>query len=166
MEMLTVVAIIAILLVMVVPGFNYLRTRAERGSCMNNLKGIYVAATLYVQDHGQWPQIDPKTLHEPSYPQAWVDAFRHYNISERTWLCPSIQRVLSNPDTKKPENRRIDYFGTPFGPDRTTPYKYKGQPWFIERGDMHGDGQLLIFRDGTLKSLKDVLRDTQVQHIE
>lgn len=166
MELITVILIIAILLAMIVPAFGYLRSRAERTKCIANLKSLYVAAGAYVLDTGHWPQIDATTLNTPEYPDAWVKTLERYNISEQNWVCPSVQRLLHNPDLTKRETRRVDYIATPFGPERQLPYKYQTQPWFIERGDMHGDGQLLIFSSGQVKSLREVLRDSQFQNIE
>lgn len=166
MELATVILIIAILLAMILPGFSYLKNRAERTTCMQNLRNIYVSTTVYLQDHGSWPQVDPATLNTPEYPAAWVKALQPYSLAEKNWVCPSVQRALNNPDLTKPETRRIDYLATPFGDERNLPYKYPRQPWFIERGDMHGDGQLILFPDGQVQSLKEVLRDTTVQNFD
>lgn len=166
MELATVVLIIGILIAMILPGFAYLQSRAERSNCLQNLRNIYVSTTVYLQDHGSWPQIDPGLLNTPEYPDAWVKALEPYNLSTKNWVCPSVQRAMHDPDLTKRATKRIDYLGTPFGSERNLPYKYPRQPWFIERGDMHGDGQLILFPDGTVQSLKEVLRDTQVQHFD
>lgn len=166
MELTTVIMIIAILLAMIFPAFSYMRSRAEGTKCAGNLRSLYVAATTYIQTTGQWPQIDPGTLNTPEYPDAWIKVFESYNITEQNWVCPSVQRQLNNPDLTKRESRRVDYFATPFGDKRHLPYKFPRQPWFIERGDMHGDGQLIVFPDGRVKTLREVLRDTQVQHLD
>jgi prepilin-type N-terminal cleavage/methylation domain-containing protein len=166
MELVTVILIIGILLAMVLPAFSYMRSRAEGAKCAGNLRSLYVAASSYIQTNGQWPQIDPGTLNTPDYPDAWIKAFERFNISEQNWVCPSVQRILNNPDLTKRENRRIDYFATPFGDKRQMPYKFPKQPWFIERGDMHGDGQFILFPDGQVKTLREVLRDTQVQNLD
>lgn len=166
MELVTVIVIIAILLAMILPGFTYLRAKAERSKCMQNLRSIYVSTTVYIQDHGGWPQIDPATLNTADYPEAWVKALEPYHLSETNWVCPTVQRTLQNPDLTARATRRIDYLATPFGEERHLPYKFPKQPWFIERGDMHGDGQLILFPDGEVKSLKEVLRDTTVQHFD
>lgn len=166
MELVTVILILAILIAMILPGFAYLQNRAERSKCLQNLRNLYVSTTVYLQDHGSWPQIDPKTLNTPEYPDAWIKALEPYNLGTQNWVCPSVQRALKNPDLTKPGTRRIDYFATPFGPERHLPYKYPRQPWFIERGDMHGDGQLILFPTGEVQSLKEVLRDKTVQQFD
>ena len=166
MELVTVVLIIAILLAMLLPGFSYLKSRADRTKCLQNLRNIFVSTSVYIQDHGGWPQIDPTTLNTPAYPEAWIKALEPYNLGTENWICPSVQRAMMNPDLSRKENRRVDYMGTPFGPERHLPFKHARQPWFIERGDMHGDGQLILFPDGTVQSLREVLRDSTVQHFD
>ena len=166
MELVTVVLIIAILLAMLLPGFGYLKARAERTKCQQNLRNIYVSMSAYIQDHGGWPQIDPATLNTPAYPEAWIKALEPYHLSQQNWICPSVQRAMLDPDLTTSSGRRVDYLGTPFGPERHLPFKYPRQPWFIERGDMHGDGQLILFPDGKVQSLREVLRDTTVQHMD
>lgn len=158
--------ILGILIAMLLPGFTYFRSRAERSKCLQNLRNLYVGTTVYLQDHGSWPQVDPGLLNTPEYPKAWVKALEPYNLSTLNWVCPSVQRVMNNPDLSKPETARVDYFATPFGPERQLPHKYPRQPWFIERGDMHGDGQLILFPTGEVQSLKEVLRDKTVQHFD
>ena len=166
MELATVILIISILLVMLLPGFGYMKARADRTKCSQNLRNIYVSMSAYIQDHNGWPQIDPTTLNTPAYPAAWIKALEPYHLGFQNWVCPSVQREMHDPDLTRQRNLRIDYLGTPFGPERHLPFKFPRQPWFIERGDMHGDGQLILFPDGKVQSLREVLRDTQVQHMD
>ena len=151
---------------MILPGFAYMRNRAERTKCVRTCATSTSRTTVHLQDHGDWPQIDPALLNTPEYPKAWVAALEPYHLSTKNWVCPSVQRALNDPDLTKPETRRIDYLATPFGDERHLPYKFPRQPWFIERGDMHGDGQLILFPSGEVKSLREVLRDTTVQHFD
>jgi prepilin-type N-terminal cleavage/methylation domain-containing protein len=167
LELLTSLTVIAILAVMIIPAFNYLKGRAEKTNCSNNLKNLYAGANLYTQDHGIWPQIDPKTHKQPSYARNWQKALAPYGLAPENWVCPSVQRTLGNPDISSDSAKpRVDYIATPFGPKARAAYQWATQPWFIERGDMHGDGNLLIFADGQIKSLTQVRRDTQVQYVE
>ena len=59
-------------------------------------------------------------------------------------------------DYSKPENARIDYMPMPFDDKPTTPHQWPRQPWFVEVGDMHGNGNLIIFTDGSVSDLKTV----------
>ena len=165
MELATVIVIIGILVALVIPGFGYLRARAERTKCVTNLKSLYVGVTLHIQEHGHWPQVDPALMKSPAYAEGWQRALERYAIAPENWACPSVQRVMNNPDLSKEENHRIDYFGTPFANEPNLPYRFPRQPWFIERGDMHGEGQMIIFGSGDVKSLKEVLKDRRVQDL-
>lgn len=161
LELVTVIVVISILAVLSIQSFAFLMERAQRVSCTNNLKSLYAAANSYVTDNQSWPQVSTADIHDPSYAQAWIDAFSHYQIRNINWICPSVQRLLNNPDYIQPDNVRIDYLSTPFDANPTSPARYPTQPWFIERADVHGDGNLMIFANGQVKSLNDVLRDGQ-----
>ena len=166
LELLTVIVIVFILLTMLMPAFKHLLGRAERQNCVGNLKSLYTAAASYVQDQGQWPQIPPQNVQRPEYARAWVASFQAYGIGAKNWVCPSVQRQLGNPDVTLPENARVDYLATPFGPEPRAAFKWTSQPWFVERGDMHGDGQMVIFTNAEVKSLKDIFSSPTLQSVD
>ncbi len=37
------------------------------------------------------------------------------------------------------------------------PHQWPRQPWFVEAGDVHGHGNLIIFTDGSISDLKTVV---------
>ena len=163
---MTVIVIIGILATMLVPVFQRLQGRAELQSCVGNLKGLYAAGTSYVQDQGHWPQIETKDVQRPAYALAWIAAFRPYGIAEINWLCPSVQRQLRNPDYLNPNHARVDYLATPFDSSPRTAYKWPTQPWFVERGDVHGEGQMVIFTNAEVKSLKEIFNHPSRQPVD
>jgi prepilin-type N-terminal cleavage/methylation domain-containing protein len=154
-ELLTVVVIIAILVVLLLPVMQSFRERTARLNCMNNLKGLYTAAGSYVQANQQWPQIPMKSGQSLQYAKAWIEALDPFGLPRAAWVCPSIQIQKGNPDLTKPENTRIDYVATSFDKKNITPYRWPNMPWFVERGDMHGDGNLLILTNGAVVSLNE-----------
>lgn len=158
LELLTVMVIIGILAVMLVQASGGLLQRADRATCAGNLRGLYVAASAYIQDQGQWPQIPTDNIQNAGYAKSWYAAFKKYGISQKNWICPSIQRALRNPDYEK--DPRVDYFPTPFDARPSTPYKWIRQPWFMERANVHGDGQLIIFTNAELMSAQQAMRVT------
>ena len=79
-----------------------------------------------------------------------------FGPSEKSWICPTIQNLMQNPDYAKSENVRVDYIATPFDDKPTTPHQWPPQPWFIETGDVHGHGNLIIFTDGSITDLRTV----------
>lgn len=163
---MTVIVIVFILAAMLLPAYQTLLGRAERQNCVGNLKSLYTAGAAYVQDQGHWPQIDTKDIQRPAYAQAWIAAFKPYGIAEPNWLCPTVQRQLRNPDVRQPRHVRIDYFATPFDDGARTPYKWPTHPWFVERGDVHGDGQMVIFANSEVKSLRDIFSNPVRQSLD
>jgi prepilin-type N-terminal cleavage/methylation domain-containing protein/prepilin-type processing-associated H-X9-DG protein len=57
-ELLVVIAIIAILAGMLLPGLSRARQRAQAVHCLNNLRQIALATTIYAQDNGGLVPID------------------------------------------------------------------------------------------------------------
>ena len=151
-------AIIAILAALLLPVFSIMRARAQRVQCMANLRSLYIAAESYLQQNGSWPQIqggDSDTA-EQDEANAWIAALAPFGPTQKTWICPTIQELLQNPDLSKSENVRIDYIATPFDDKPISPYQWPTQPWFIESADVHGHGNLIVFTDGSISDLKTV----------
>jgi hypothetical protein len=138
-----------------------MRARAQRVQCTANLRSLYVAAESYLQQNGSWPQIgddDDSDAAEQADATAWIAALAPFGPSQKTWICPTIQELLQNPDLSKPENARLDYIATPFDDKPTTPHEWPRQPWFIEAADVHGNGNLIAFTDGSISDLKSVMK--------
>lgn len=138
-----------------------MRGRAQRVNCMANLRTLYVAAEGYIQQNGNWPQIpipvDDSDADDAAYAAAWIAALRPFGPSEKSWICPTIQNLLGNPDYMKTENARVDYMAMPFDDKPMTPHQWPKQPWFAETGDVHGNGNLIIFTDGSISDLKTII---------
>ena len=162
LELLTVVVVIAILAAMLLPAFASMAARMERAKCTMNLRSLYVGTEFYLQDRKQWPQIDPKLSGDrdsDEYARQWMTALEPYKISKESWHCPTVQKIMLAGDQeggKKPKER-IDYFPTPFDSKEITPHRWAEQPWFIERGAVHGDGNLMIFPDGSIKTISEII---------
>ncbi len=158
LELLIVLAIIAILATLLMPVYGHLRERAQKVQCMANLRSLYLATDLFVQRNNSWPQIFLTNYPtREDYANAWVAALEPFSIGRKTWICPTIQELLQNPDYTQPANARVDYISTSFDDKPTSPHQWPRQPWFIETGDVHGHGNLLIFTDGSIAESKDVL---------
>jgi type II secretory pathway pseudopilin PulG len=152
LEIMTVMMVILILFTLMVPGYEQIRARLDKVACTNNLRNLYVGASSYVQDHGSWPQVNPALLQQPNnaYDEAWIQDFMPYGVSRGTWICPTIQRGLGGPDYNQLENHRADYVAMPFDSKHITPYRWAMAPWFAERGNVHGNGNLVILTAGAV----------------
>ena len=156
LELVIVLVIIAILSILSLPVLSGMRARAQRVQCMGNLRSLYAAAELFIQQNGSWPQIavSDSDSGETDYAKAWIDALTPFGPTQKTWICPTIQNLLGNPDLSDAANVRLDYAATTFDDKPLTPRQWPKQPWFAEVGDVHGHGNLIIFTDGSISDLK------------
>ena len=160
-ELLTVIGVAAVLAALLVPVTSAMRARAQRVRCTANLRNLYNAANLYMQQNGSWPQISMEDTGDNSfqdYARGWIAALAPFGPTQQTWICPTIQNRMGNPSYWQPENVRIDYYAMAFNDKPTSPYEFARRPWFIETADVHGHGNLLIFADGSVSDLKTVNR--------
>ncbi len=154
MELMTVMIIISILALMVFSSVAGIRGKAERARCVGNLQSLYTASASYLLDHESWPQVPTIDVEAPEFSQAWIDALTPYQISLPNWTCEAAQKLIGVP--ADPNNPHIDYIPASFDPRPASPWRFPTQPWFIERADAHGDGNLLIFTNGQLHSLNEL----------
>lgn len=163
LELCVVIVIIAILATLLLPVLSSMRARAQRVQCMANLRSLYTAAESFVQQNGSWPQIsmaDDSDAADQLYATRWISALSPFGPTQKTWICPTIQSLLQNPDLTKPENLRVDYIASAFDDKPMTPHQWPRQPWFAEAGDVHGNGNLIIFTDGSISDLNTIAHRT------
>jgi type II secretory pathway pseudopilin PulG len=163
LELAVVVFIIAILASLTIPAYSHIRARAQRFRCAGNLRNLAVAANQYIQQNGSWPQIPPTAGEDGSpeqFAEAWITALAPFGPTRETWICPTMQNKLGNPDYSTPDDARIDYMPTSFDEKPHSPHEWPRQPWFIEMGDVHGNGNLIIFTDGSISDLNTVLQQS------
>lgn len=98
-ELIIVIAIIAMLATLALPEVEKSIERARAAACLGNLRQIGVAVNLYANDNeGRLPFInnparpvytDPEDLPEGETAKTMLEAFGPYGIEERTLRCPS-----------------------------------------------------------------------------
>jgi type II secretory pathway pseudopilin PulG len=157
-ELLTAIVIVAILGALLLLVFSGLSARAQRAQCTANLHNLYVATEGYIQQNGSWPQILQTDADDAdqAYARDWIKALSPFGPTQRTWICPTMQGMMGNPDLSQPENARLDYTAMPFDDKPITPHQWPRQPWFVERGDVHGSGNLVIFTDGSVSDVNTI----------
>ena len=78
LELLVVVAILALLAALLLPVLSRARAKAERVGCMNNLRQLQLAWQMYVDDHDGWvPENHAEHI------EAW------WRSSPNSWTGPS-----------------------------------------------------------------------------
>jgi prepilin-type N-terminal cleavage/methylation domain-containing protein/prepilin-type processing-associated H-X9-DG protein len=128
-EMLVVVAIIAVLAAILFPVFARARENARRASCQSNLKQIALGIFMYTQDYDEkFPIYNTGITYNVANPQpySWADIIQPYLKSQQLYQCPSESTA---PTTTNPSIANSGY----------TDY---GINLYLTYGDMSADGTL------------------------
>jgi len=152
MELLLVIAILAVMASMVYPMFGYFRRRAQDAICMTNLRSLHAALSSYMGDNGQvWPQYPNSGdgPNENTQAKWWYETLKPYGPTRKTWLCPS--HPVDSATENDPQNYDFSYIPTNFSAEANIAYRWK-QPWVIEFGGYH-DGNMAnqVMPDGSLR---------------
>ncbi len=157
LEILAAITIISILLLLIAPNYQTLVAKAQETICASNMRSIRLALGNYLDDHQSvWPQA-PESDDEKEISAFWLAALAPYDISERTWRCPTLASLMKSGNKK--EDFIIHYVPTSFDATPNIANRWATQPWLIEIGDAHGKGPLICFPDGSVKPLTKVLAE-------
>jgi len=90
-ELLVVIAVIAVLAAILLPVFAQAREKARQTTCLSNLKQIGTALFLYVQDYDEgFPlQLDTPSFTDAYALHAWPALLQPYSKIYDIWRCPS-----------------------------------------------------------------------------
>lgn len=149
LELVCVLGILLALIVLSFPVYETIRPRVEEMVCINNLRNLHVAFADYAT--GVWPQVPPEfgigSVDEQKW---WIErAKTDLGLPERVWRCPTIARQFSSaPEKDRP---LIHYLPTLFSAEPNKANHWPEMPWFIEIGDAHGRGNLLVRQNGTIE---------------
>lgn len=150
LELLLVIAILALLGGLVVTVSSSFKKRAKKVKCISHMRTLHTSFVGHLTDKGHWPQMDEReeNWNESKFFKFWITSLEPYGAAADTWLCPSDELFLEFRETNKDS-----YFGsyapTPFDEAPGTPFRWN-QPWLIERGDFHGKGSHILMPDGSV----------------
>ncbi len=158
LELLVAIAILGVLVTGSILAYGPLLSRADSYRCMGNLRSLHVTFSSYIKDNAHWPQA-PEDLwdavNEDALEDWWIETMTPYGGEQRVWQCPTIARQIRKvSDEGRP---KIHYDPTPFDNKPFTPYRWN-QPWLIESGNMHGRGAHIIFPDGSIRVMDDIVK--------
>lgn len=159
LEVLAVIILLLILAALFVPNLrDYLR-RAGEARCTSNLRALNISLRGYLQDHQSvWPQ-GPSLNEEKLWESFWLTTLKPYGITPRDWRCPTIDSAFAQSGIPSDQRPKIHYIPTMFTAEPDIANRWPTQPWLIERSDAHGNGPLICFPDGSVKSARRVLAE-------
>ena len=89
----------------------------------------------------------------------WIDIMAPYGATPKVWLCPTLAVAgLKGPNK---ETLKMHYIPSQFDAKPDSPRRWPKQPWLIEMANAHGDGALISFPDGSIKSMNQVLSENK-----
>ena len=88
-ELLIVIAVIAILAAILFPVFAQAREKARQTSCLSNLKQLGTGLLMYAQDYDE--QLPLAAYATDTGAVTWHDIIDPYLKNKDVWLCPSSQ---------------------------------------------------------------------------
>ena len=154
-ELLAVMGILAVLITLVFTATGSLIERAEKPSCMANLKNLHMALTTYLTDNQKWPQLpEGMVLNSSEEGDWWRTTLLPYGMVEKSWTCPTLRRTAKerNMEQALKENH---YVPSLFDEFAATPYRWPKMPWAMEVGNNHGAGLLIIMMDGSVQPYEE-----------
>lgn len=161
LEVLAVLLTITILLLLFIPNYSRMVAAAQEVMCASQMRSIRLALGDYLQDHGSvWPQPEPG-MEGAALRQFWLSTLRPYGVTEKTWQCPTIKQSLREEDLAGEFG--MHYVPTEFDATPDIANRWSTQPWLIEAANAHGDGPLICFPDGSVKSMSKVLAEQGVR---
>lgn len=158
-EVIAALLIILIIAALVVPNFDGWLGRAEQAKCMANMRSVQLGLNGYLNDNNQvWPQ-GPAPTESDAWAQFWVRTLEPYGVAAATWRCPAITRLMGKPGGNEVTGASVHYTPTMFDAQRGSAHRWPTQPWLVERADVHGQGALISFPDGSIKPFNKVLAE-------
>jgi prepilin-type N-terminal cleavage/methylation domain-containing protein len=159
LEVLAAVIVLAILVALIFPNYSHYFRRAQEARCAANLRALNIGLRGYLHDHQSvWPQ-GPSLIEEKAWETFWLATLEPYGITPRDWQCPTVRSAFSRSDIPPDRHPKIHYIPTMFTAEPDIANRWSNQPWLIERSDAHGQGPLICFPDGSVKSAQRVLAE-------
>lgn len=137
MELLVVIGIIGILASLLMPALSQAKQKANRVNCMNHMRQLGLALTMYAGDHDS--QFPPRRRGETN---TWVGRLRPYYVDARILKCPSDRFTV---DRSYVINGWNDYFKARLSADEYRIYTNWAWPFGMRDFDIPNPSQTIAF---------------------
>lgn len=157
LELIAVIVILLVLGALAIPTYQKVMGSIMKGRCIGNLKSLHTSFGACLADEGRWPQFHYSgDMLAQDYESWWINKLRPYGATDETWLCPVLKAFkLKGPDGNI---LRMHYVPTQFDANPLSPTRWPTQPWLVETANAHGTGPLILFTDGSVRGLDEVLQ--------
>ena len=149
LELLAVIALIGILTALVFPAFGTVKEKVEAARCMGQMRSIHASMATYLADHGNvWPQPNV-AISTPQEEAFWLSTLEPFGAGDpKGWRCSSILRLREEAGQ---DEGGLHYFPALFDAKPGTAFKWSNMPWLLEVADVHGEGNLAAYPDGSIR---------------
>ncbi|GAT33936.1 hypothetical protein TSACC_22357 [Terrimicrobium sacchariphilum] len=157
-ELVVAIGIFLILAVMIFKATPNLYGSFTKAQCISNMRSLHSAFAAYISEKNHWPPV-PTDLssNDTLYDNYWIGIMRPYTQSEKVWQCPVLAKGhLKNASG---DELKVHYLPTEFDATPNGPYRWPRQPWLIEIASAHGQGPLILFPDGSVQALGQLLKN-------
>lgn len=155
-ELLVVVAIVAVLALLAFPNITQFIDKAEGVVCTGRLRNLWIVFSTSLNDGNAWPQLPTNITIGSTDEQKWwlTNTSTNMGLTSKDWLCPTISRAQRS-STNTQQIALINYLPTLFDASPASPKKWSRMPWFSEMQAAHGEGILSVRTDGSVCPIQD-----------
>lgn len=159
-EVMVTVAIIAVLALISVGAYTKYLAYADNAACIIRMKDVGTGLANYTLSRGEWPQY-PESLEnaeEEKMWEWWITTLEPYGVAPIAWLCPADERMRKQASKKEGTPREKyegTYIPTYFDTGHDTPFLWINQPWLVERGAYHPNGQNILLANRAVVPFKN-----------